>query len=113
MGNFGFEKQAKFDGSTKGLFDKSIAIKMIPDIRSNVDIYTDPQLKDERNDFDVAMQFEAIAFDATDPIQKLTNDAVPTIVGAEEQKYYDQLKERHELAPERNSASHTKFMLSL
>jgi len=55
MGNFGFEKQAKFDGSTKGLFDKSIAIKMIPDIRSNVDIYTDPQLKDERNDFDVAM----------------------------------------------------------
>ena len=34
-------------------------------------------------------------------------------MGPEEQKYLEELKQRHELAPERNSFSHSKFMINL
>lgn len=55
------------------------------------------------------MQFEASHIYAVDSEQK--PDFTPTILGPEEQLYMEELKERHELAPERNTLDYTKFMI--
>lgn len=59
-------------------------------------------------DFDSEMHFEPVNSIESD--SEIKPDFIQTIIGAEEQKYLEELKERHQLAPERNSVEYSKFM---
>lgn len=59
------------------------------------------------HDFDSEMSFEPSHMYEVDTQQK--SDFLPTNVGPEEQRYLEELKERHELAPERNTVEYAKL----
>ena len=59
-------------------------------------------------DFDSEMHFEPVNSIESD--SEIKPDFIQTIIGAEEQKYLEELKERHKLAPERNSVEYSKFV---